>query len=33
MATDLPPVFPPELKPLATEVRTYFRELPRLLDD
>jgi hypothetical protein len=33
MSQDLPPVFPPQLQPLATEVRTYFRELPRLLDD
>jgi hypothetical protein len=33
MATDLPPVFPPQLQPLAAEVRTYFRELPRLLDE
>jgi hypothetical protein len=32
VATELPPVFPPQLQPLATEVRTYFRELPRLLD-
>lgn len=33
MTADLPPVFPPELQPLAAEVRTYFRELPRLLDE
>ena len=31
MTTDLPPVFPPQLQSLATEVRTYFRELPQLL--
>lgn len=33
MSAELPPVFPPQLQPLATEVRTYFRELPRLLDE
>jgi hypothetical protein len=29
----LPPGFPPELNALATEIHTYFRELPRLLDE
>lgn len=31
MTTALPPGFPPELNSLATEIHTYFRELPRLL--
>ncbi|VTU01752.1 unnamed protein product [Gemmataceae bacterium] len=29
----LPPGFPPELGTLATEIHTYFGELPRLLDE
>jgi hypothetical protein len=29
----LPPGFPPELNALATEIHTYFRELPRRLED
>lgn len=33
MIAQLPPGFPPELASLATEIHTYFRELPRLLDD
>ena len=32
-APPLPPGFPPELQTLAAEIHTYFRELPRLLDD
>ncbi len=31
MTPELPPGFPPELNALATEIHTYFRELPRLL--
>ena len=31
MTPELPPGFPPELSALATEIHTYFRELPRLL--
>jgi hypothetical protein len=31
MTPTLPPGFPPELNSLATEIHTYFRELPRLL--
>jgi hypothetical protein len=31
MIAQLPPAFPPELSALATEIHTYFRELPRLL--
>jgi len=33
MNTGLPPAFPPQLLPLATEVRTFFAELPRLLGE
>lgn len=33
MATILPTAFPAQLSPLAEEVRTFFRELPRLLDE
>jgi hypothetical protein len=33
MAANLPPAFPPELQRYVTEVRTYFPELPRLLDE
>ncbi len=33
MAPTLPPVFPTTLQPLAGEIHTFFRELPRLLDD
>lgn len=29
----LPPGFPPELNVLAPEIHTYFRALPRLLDE
>jgi hypothetical protein len=31
MSLELPPGFPSELQPLAREIHTYFRELPRLL--
>lgn len=33
MHQSLPPIFPAELEPFAEEIRTYFRELPRLLDE
>ena len=33
MTTALPSTFPSELQPLATEVRTFFHELPRLLNE
>ena len=33
MTPALPPGFPSELNVLATEIHTYFRELPRLLAD
>lgn len=33
MTATLPPVFPAKLQPLAKEVRTYFLELSRLLDE